>query len=201
MSHGEVGVAIRSRPPSACRGDTRYAPVPLASTGHGRATRREHAVVRGGGVRFRVLGPIEAYDGGTCLALGGPKPRLLLAALLMEADRVVPATRLVDILWGDAPPESSRALVHTYVSSLRRALNRPGNDEIIVTRPPGYLVRVGPGELDRTVFEEQVVAARAAGQAGRHSEAAERFRTAEALWHGAAYGGIGDSIFVAEAAR
>ena len=56
-------------------------------------------------VRFRVLGPVEAYDGQTCISLGGAQPRLLLAAVLSEPDRVLPADRLIDILWGDDPPK------------------------------------------------------------------------------------------------
>jgi DNA-binding SARP family transcriptional activator/tetratricopeptide (TPR) repeat protein len=152
-------------------------------------------------VRFRVLGPVDAYVGDERLALGGPKPRLLLAALLTEPGRVVPTERIVDIVWGDNPPETSRALIHTYISSLRRVLNRPGAEEVIVTRPPGYLVRVGPDELDSAVFERVVGCARQDAQAGRHAEAAEQFRTGERLWQGAAYGGIGESPLAAEAAR
>ena len=77
-------------------------------------------------MRFQVLGPVEAYAGDQPVALGGPKPRVLLATLLTDPGRIVPTERIVDIVWGDRPPETCRALVHTYVSTLRRALNRPG---------------------------------------------------------------------------
>lgn len=152
------------------------------------------------GVRFRVLGPVEAYDGQTCLSLGGAKPRLLLAALLSEPDRVLPAERLIDILWGDDPPKTARALIHTYVKTLRHALNQPGG-EVIVTRPPGYMVRVGPDELDSVAFERLVTAGREAARAGDREQAVHHFHAAEALWQGAAYGGIGESVLATEAAR
>jgi DNA-binding SARP family transcriptional activator/tetratricopeptide (TPR) repeat protein len=151
-------------------------------------------------VRFCVLGPVEAYDGETCLSLGGVKPRLLLAALLSEPDRVLPAERLIDILWDDDPPKTARALIHTYVKTLRHALNRPG-DEVIVTRPPGYLAKVKPDELDSVAFERLVTAAREAARNGDHEQAVRHFHAAEALWRGAAYGGIGESALATEAAR
>ena len=97
-------------------------------------------------MEFRVLGPVEAVADGDRLPIGGAKPRLLLAALLVEPGRVVPADRLIDIIWGDDPPDTARALIHTYVSTLRRGLNRPGEPEVIATRPPGYLIQIPPAK-------------------------------------------------------
>lgn len=150
-------------------------------------------------MRFRVLGPIEAFNRDHRLPLPGGKPLLLLAALLTEAGRVVPADRLVDILWPDDPPETCRALIHTHIATLRRALN--AGDEIM-TRPPGYLIRVGSGDLNSAVFERHVADARECAGGGRSTDAIRTYRAAEALWQGpAAYAGIEAAPIVAEANR
>src|SRR5437867_5950355 len=129
------------------------------------------------GVEFRVLGPVEVLAGGSQVPLGGLKQRTLLAALLLDANRVVPVGRLVDALWGEHPPMTAGAQVQGYVSALRRVLARGPAAERIVTRPPGYLLQVGPGELDLDVF--QGLAARAR-RALAHVEAAGAAEAAEA---------------------
>lgn len=150
-------------------------------------------------MRFRVLGSVEAYDGDHQLPIPGGKPLLLLAALLTEAGRVVAADRLVNILWPEDPPETCRALIHTHIATLRRALK--AGDEIL-TRPPGYLVRVGPDDLNSAVFEHHVADAREAAASGRATDAIRTYRAAEALWHGpVAYAGIDAAAVVAEANR
>ncbi|GLZ36045.1 SARP family transcriptional regulator [Lentzea sp. NBRC 105346] len=101
-------------------------------------------------VQFRILGPLEVLDDGRPLALGGPQQRGLLALLLLEANRVVSQEQLVMDLWGDAPPATARGLLHGCVAGLRRVLPA----DRLVTRSPGYLVRVADGELDAHRFEE-----------------------------------------------
>ncbi|WP_306216038.1 AfsR/SARP family transcriptional regulator, partial [Actinoplanes sp. RD1] len=151
-------------------------------------------------MEFRLLGPVGVASGGGPRQVGGTKVRTLLAALLLEPGRVVPADRLVDILWDDDPPATARALIQTYVSALRRAL---GDDPpaIVITRAPGYLIRVEAGQLDRDRFEQLVQQGRAAAGAGRHREAAEALRAADAVWHGPALGGVRSRVLAAEAAR
>ncbi|WP_223165448.1 AfsR/SARP family transcriptional regulator [Lentzea indica] len=73
-------------------------------------------------MRALVLGPIEVWVGDKQVSLGGPKPRTLLAALLLQPRQVVPVERLIDLIWDESPPQTAGALVHTYVSSLRRAV-------------------------------------------------------------------------------
>ncbi|MDX8035524.1 BTAD domain-containing putative transcriptional regulator [Lentzea sp. BCCO 10_0856] len=101
-------------------------------------------------VEFRILGPLEVLSDGLPVALGGPQQRGLLALLLLDANRVVSRDRLVTDLWGDAPPANARGLLHGCVAGLRRVL--PAGR--LVTRSPGYLLRVGAGELDADRFEE-----------------------------------------------
>jgi DNA-binding SARP family transcriptional activator len=79
------------------------------------------------GVRYQVLGPLDAFTDAAPVSLGGPKQRLVLAVLLIEADRAVSDDRLVDELWADEPPDGARHAIQTYVSELRRVLT----DEIV----------------------------------------------------------------------
>ncbi|MGW6054944.1 AfsR/SARP family transcriptional regulator [Streptomyces sp. NPDC055189] len=150
-------------------------------------------------LEYRLLGPVEALWEGRPLRMGGPKPRALLAALLLRAGHVVPAAVLVDVVWGDDPPETARALIQTYVSGLRRALPE-GRREAIETRAPGYVIRPEAGAVDLGRFEEMAAAGRQAAARGDHSGAARLLRDALRLWHGSALGGVGD-VLRSEAVR
>jgi len=151
-------------------------------------------------LEFRLLGPVEAWEGGRRLPLGGPKPRALLAALLLAAGKVVSSERLVDVLWGEDPPKSAHALVQTYVYGLRRTLAEGGGSEVIETRPSGYAVLFQPGQLDVESFEQLVADGRRHASDGDHERAAESLRAALSLWRGSALGGIGH-VLRGEAAR
>ena len=89
-------------------------------------------------MEYRVLGPLEVLGEDGPLPLGGAKQRALLALLLLNANRVVSRERLIDDLWGDDPPETAVTTVQVYVSRLRKVL--PAG--VLVTQPPGYLLRV-----------------------------------------------------------
>ncbi|WP_262379637.1 AfsR/SARP family transcriptional regulator [Nonomuraea sp. PA05] len=134
------------------------------------------------------------------MTLGGPKPRALLAALLLAGGRVVASERLVDVLWGDDPPRSAAALVQTYVYGLRRTLTDAGEPELIETRSPGYAIRCPPGRLDVEAFYRAVAEGRRHAAAGEHGQVVESLRAALALWRGSALGGVGD-VLRGEAAR
>ncbi|WP_030619983.1 AfsR/SARP family transcriptional regulator [Streptomyces fulvoviolaceus] len=152
------------------------------------------------GVEYRLLGPVEAWYEGRPLRIGGPKPRALLAALLLRSGEVVSADALVDVVWGEGPPGTARALIQTYVSALRRALPGTASQPAIETRPPGYLIRPGPGALDLVRFEELTGEGRRAAGAGDHDTAARLLREALALWRGPALGGVGEALW-SEAVR
>jgi DNA-binding SARP family transcriptional activator len=144
-------------------------------------------------LEYRLLGPVEAWWGGMPVRLGGPKPRALLAVLLLRAGQVVPADALVDAIWGEEPPDTARALVQSYVSALRRAL--PGEaGETIQTRSPGYVLEPGPGRVDLVRFEELTAQGRRAAAEGDHRSAARALREALALWRGPALGGVGGAL-------
>src|SRR5205085_2540851 len=94
-------------------------------------------------LEFRLLGPVEPVIDGRPVRLPAAKPRALLAVLLLDRNRVVSVGRLVEDLWGDDPPETATKALQGYVSQLRKAL---GGDRLL-TKPPGYSLRVEDGEL------------------------------------------------------
>ena len=97
-------------------------------------------------MEFRLLGPLEVIgDDGASLPLGGARPRALLAQLLLNANDVVSTDRLIDGIWGEQPPASAASALQVHVHALRRTI---GPDRI-VTRPPGYVVRVDAGRARR----------------------------------------------------
>jgi DNA-binding SARP family transcriptional activator len=140
-------------------------------------------------VDFCILGPLQVLDGGVEVPLGSPKERALLAVLLLHRGAVVSRERLIDGLWGEtAPPTAGKAL-NVHVSQLRKALSRNGGDPI-VTRAPGYELRLDPERLDVTRFEQLVVGARERSAAGDPGSASKLFREGLALWRGPALAGI-----------
>src|SRR5215469_14136708 len=98
------------------------------------------------------------------------RPRRLLAGLAIHAGDPVPADRLADIVWGERPPRSARANLHTYLWSLRRCLADAGGPAVIDASPAGYVLRTDPGVLDWHLFRD--LAAAAAGIAGSGPAAA-----------------------------
>ncbi|GHF48127.1 DNA-binding SARP family transcriptional activator/Tfp pilus assembly protein PilF [Amycolatopsis bartoniae] len=114
-------------------------------------------------ISFRILGPLEVVVAGRTIALGGPKPRLLLAALLLQPNVVVSTDALVEVLWPGSAPRSAAANIRTYVHSLRRRLAEadPLLAERIQGRAGGYVATVEPGELDSAVFEQCLAQAEA----------------------------------------
>ena len=131
-------------------------------------------------LRFRLLGPLEAERGGIRLELGPRKQRAVLALLLLEANRVVPTERLIDELWGDAPPETARSALQVYVAGLRKALGEDGAS--LRTHAPGYVLDLEPGALDLHAFTALRAEARDASEPAR---AADALHEALALWRGA----------------
>jgi DNA-binding SARP family transcriptional activator len=133
-------------------------------------------------MEFRILGPLEVWDGGGEVSLGGAKPRALLAGLLLHPNEVVPTDRLIDELWGEDSPEDAAAALRVNVSRLRKALPQ----DVLTTRSPGYLIRVEPNELDLHRFERLVDEGRDLLARGLAAEASERLRHALSLWRGPA---------------
>ena len=154
------------------------------------------------GVAFRVLGPLEVVVDGRVVALGSPKVRLLLAALLVDANSVVSTDRLVEALWGDRPPATALSALQKLVHRLRSLVRSTHPLDVLVTRAPGYVLRVERECYDAAQFEELVVDAQRRAQRGDADVALATLDEALALWRGPALAEFASEEFArAEAAR
>ncbi|MGV9366587.1 AfsR/SARP family transcriptional regulator [Amycolatopsis sp. NPDC003731] len=141
---------------------------------------------------IRVLGPLEVTAAGRVIALGGPKPRLLLAALALQPNVVVSTDVLVEVLWPESAPRSAAANIRTYVHSLRRrfAEIHPDLGERISSRASGYLLTASPEELDHLAFAALAGEAQEALDGGEAESALKLFDKADALWRGEVLEGL-----------
>jgi DNA-binding SARP family transcriptional activator len=132
------------------------------------------------GLEFRILGPLEVVEDGRPLPLPGPRQRGLLAFLLLHANQVVSADRLIEELWPGEAPEQGAAALQASVSRLRKALGSGASH--LATVAPGYVVRIDGAQLDVRRFERLVEEAAATDPAA----AAGMLREALGLWRGPA---------------
>ncbi|MEA2138318.1 MAG: hypothetical protein QOG56_1468 [Solirubrobacteraceae bacterium] len=132
---------------------------------------------------FQILGPIDVRNASGAVALGGNKPRAVLAVLLLHANEAVSAERLALALWGEDAPGGAVKTVQVHVSRLRKAL---GDADVITTSPAGYCLRVRPGELDAERFERLVEDGRRALADSQPEAASSLLREALELWRGPA---------------
>jgi DNA-binding SARP family transcriptional activator/Tfp pilus assembly protein PilF len=143
--------------------------------------------IRGGRLatelRFGLLGPLLVRHAGLVVPIPSAKQRVILASLLLDANRVVSLDELCGRLWEDVPPASALLTLRNYVKRLRAALGDADHSQII-TQSGGYLIRVGPGELDLARFEASCRAARDAARAQAWDPAATELSGALALWRG-----------------
>ena len=173
----------------------------LTGTGFLGLTCRLPQTYREGMVEFGILGPLEIAAGGQPLPVQGARTRAVLAMLLVHANQVVPADRLTAELWAGQPADRAAASLQVRVSQLRKALRAAGEADRLVTRPPGYLIRVTPGELDAPRFEHLARDGETALAAGDGALAARRLDEALGLWRGAALADVDDAPFAQAEAR
>ncbi len=152
-------------------------------------------------LRFAVLGPVRAWQGETELDLGAPQQRAVLAVLLLAEGRQVPASVLVDALWGAEPPKAASGTVRTYISRLRQALAVGGLKEVIESAGTGYLLPVQPNAVDLNLFMKWTGEARAARSAGDAAQAAVFLHDALGLWRGEALAGLPGEYAESQRAR
>ncbi len=141
-------------------------------------------------IEFGLLGPVEGRLGDAPLDLGPRKQRLVLAALLLAANRTVSTERLVDLTWPDSPPPSARTAIHGRISRLRTVLAvaaRERDEPALVSVGPGYALRIDPGAVDAHRFTALLRKARAARTDG---QAADLYDEALRLWRGPALDGV-----------
>ena len=153
------------------------------------------------GVVFRVLGPLEVSGPSGPVRIPPGRQETILAAMLLEANRVVSIDHLVDLIWDENPPSTARTQVQICVSRIRKELADSGVETAIDTRPPGYLMRLEPDELDLHLFGRHVAESRVLVGQGRTVEAAQLLRAAVGLWRGVCLSGIPSETLQAKGLR
>ena len=143
-------------------------------------------------MEFGVLGPVEVHDRGRLLPSGSGRERLVLATLLVNAERLTSTEVLVARLWG-RPPDSAKAQLHNVISNLRRRF-RGADASLIETRPAGYTLRLGPHRLDLATFRGLAERGRAAAATGDHTVAVALLDRALSLWRGPALADVADAL-------
>jgi len=145
-------------------------------------------------MEFRVLGPLEVRRDGRLIDLRGSKRRAVLALLVLQANEIVRTDRLIEDLWGAEQPANAPAALHTHVSRLRKDLG----EDVLVTKPWGYVLRAPPESVDLRRFEELVQEARPLPA----RERSEKLEAALALWRGPALADLAnESALVSEIGR
>jgi predicted ATPase/DNA-binding SARP family transcriptional activator len=143
-------------------------------------------------VEILLLGSVQARRRGRPVHLVGAKQRTLLAALALEANRVVTDDRLIDLLWPEEPPENAEDVLRVHVSKLRRAVERDAalkqpedsSQRLVVRKPSGYQLSIADDRIDLARCRHLVAEARRARQARDDSRALRLLDEALALWRG-----------------
>lgn len=143
---------------------------------------------------FRILGPLEVWDGDRRVEIAGVKPRAVLAVLILQANEVVSRDQLIEALWGASAPRTVAGSLHNHVSRLRKAI---GSD-VLITQAWGYILRINPERIDLHQFERLVAKAEPLPARERSAGLAE----ALSLWRGAAFADLAcEPALADEAAR
>jgi DNA-binding SARP family transcriptional activator len=143
-------------------------------------------------MQFRILGPLEVAGDEGPVEVVGQRQRALLIALLLRANAVVPTDQLIDDLWSETPPKNATTSLHNGLTQLRKFLG-----DALVTRSPGYVLRLERAQVDALEFEDLLADARARDPAGR----AAALRDALALWRGPPLLDVAYESFAAQAAN
>ncbi|MBP2326138.1 DNA-binding SARP family transcriptional activator [Kibdelosporangium banguiense] len=141
-------------------------------------------------MEFQLLGPVRAWNDGHPIDLGVRKQRFVFAMMLLDANKLVPAERLVDLTWPEGAPRSARGVIHTHISRLRSVLGAAEAEHhgvALISNGPGYLLRCDPKRIDVNRFLELCVEARGM------SDDEARIRVLDealALWNGPALASV-----------
>ncbi|AEB44732.1 MULTISPECIES: AfsR/SARP family transcriptional regulator [Micromonospora] len=135
-------------------------------------------------LHYRLLGPLEVDVDGTNRTPTAPKVRQVLALLLLSPDRVVSIESFIEEVWDAGPPASAVTTTQTYMYQLRKILHGVRREPVLLTRAPGYLLRMQNAQTDLDAFDRFAAQGRALFAANELERAAERLRQALALWRG-----------------
>src|SRR4051812_11601198 len=196
---GDPGLPVEWRHRPARRSPAAHRRPLRAHSGElGRRLHMRHALVYGlsggGGVFFRLLGPLEVADEARPVQFGEGRQRVVLVLLLLHRNEPISSDRLIDALWGESPPPTAAKVLQNYVGRLRRSLgDREGHR--LQTHGRGYALRVEDGELDVDRFERLLREGGDALAGGRPADAARLLREALALWRGPALADVAYEAF------
>jgi DNA-binding SARP family transcriptional activator/tetratricopeptide (TPR) repeat protein len=151
-------------------------------------------------MQFRLLGPVEVRARDVLFPVGGPRERRSLVALLLNANRVVTVDRIVEVLWGEAPPPTAATQIRNTMTTLRGKLAAANEGPAPVVRSgAGFLIRIDEDQLDVQTFERHVRQARQLTEQGQPASAAAELHLALQVWRGPALGGLGAPALDVEA--
>jgi DNA-binding SARP family transcriptional activator len=142
---------------------------------------------------FKLFGSVGLVRDGRLIALRGGQQRTVLAALLINAGKVVTKEQFFDELWDGRLVAKADNALQALIARLRKLLKHHFGEQFarerLVTLPTGYLLHAGTDEVDASLFE------RLASQA--HSEIASNptrardiLNVALALWDGPVLEGV-----------
>jgi DNA-binding SARP family transcriptional activator/tetratricopeptide (TPR) repeat protein len=141
-------------------------------------------------VEVRVLGTVEVQVGDSTLNLAKRQHRLILGILSLEPNRPIRIDRLIDLLWGDDPPQQARSVIYSRISELRAALNKANGTATeggqLLTVGSSYLLQIAPELVDAHKFRMLLATARGSGSDER---VRTLLRQALGLWRGPVLGG------------
>ena len=145
---------------------------------------------------MRLLGGVEVLVGGAEVPVAGAKLKAILAMLALAAPHPVPHERIIDEIWADDPVANPANALQAQVSAVRRLLGR----EAVERRGQGYVLALGPDDVDTIRVERLVRAGREAAAAGAPGVAVEHHQAALALVRGPALADVVQYRFAREAA-
>jgi DNA-binding SARP family transcriptional activator len=148
---------------------------------------------------FRLLGALKFQLEGDPVELGGLRQQRLLAMLLLDANRVVSASGLIDAMWEDEPPATASRQLHNAVAAIRRSFGTAKH--LVVKEGPGYRLQVDPQDIDAHRFTTIIARASAAAAEGRTTAAMELLEAGLALWEGPALSGLNSPVLDIVAAK
>jgi DNA-binding SARP family transcriptional activator/tetratricopeptide (TPR) repeat protein len=146
-------------------------------------------------LQFALLGPLEVTVAGTPVPLGGAQRKVLMTVLLLEAGKAVPIPRLMEVIWGDSPPEGALRTLRTHVSELRRVMADDKPPRMLLRRGTGYLLDVRAEQIDVERVRRLLAQGRRAVDDGDPVSAIAPLQEAQSLWRGPPLVDVADHPF------
>ncbi len=141
-------------------------------------------------MEYGLLGTLQVLDQGVVVTPTAPKLRSTLAMLIVNHNRTISRTTLIDEIWPEDPPLTAMETLNTYVYQIRKLLARGPSrrSDLVSTKPGGYELLIDPASLDLSLFENAMAVGRREFAAGRLAEASGELRQALALRRGPVLG-------------